>query len=76
MLQLNDIRESRFFKEAAAIGRAEGEAQGRAEGRAEMLTEIIRKLAAQGRSKTEIADTLDLTEDRVHEVLGMDTRKD
>ncbi len=57
MLQLNDIRESRFFKEVEAIATAQRD------------REIIARMKSQGRTAQEIAEALGLSDEQVRTAL-------
>ena len=53
------------LRRAEARGKAEGKAEGRAEGRADILLHQIQKKFSRGKSLAEIADELEVSEDKI-----------
>jgi predicted transposase/invertase (TIGR01784 family) len=62
MLQVNDIRETRVFKEALEEGRVEGREEG--------INFAICRLAAKNMSAEQIAETLEVSAEQVREVIA------
>ena len=62
MLQVHDIRESRVYQEALEEGKQEGVREG--------LAIAIVRMAAKGKSATEIAALLELDADLVRRILA------
>ena len=71
MLQLNDIRESTFYKEVHAEGKMEGKIKGKIEGK----LELIPRLLSMGMTTKDIAKALDLSEAEVENASTSNSKK-
>ncbi len=64
MLELEDYRQSRFYREAKQDGldegKQEGKLEGKLEGKTEMLQENIRRMAAKGFAAKLISEVLEI----------------